>query len=81
MYNLYIKLDDAMMLLQKMMEDSSNPWKEWETIHKKQILEKALCEFPSLPTINLYVIDEMIEESKYHSDKMLLQELKQRLTK
>ena len=55
----YIKLEDVMMLVQKMMKDNSNQWKEWETIHNARILEKVLCEIPSLPTINP---ESMIEE-------------------
>ena len=61
----YIKLEDAMMLVQKMMKDNSNQWKEWETIHNARILEKVLCKITSLPSINPEsIIEEMIEENR-----------------
>ena len=43
-------MNQAINLIDEMIEEVRNPWKEWETMHKTQVLKELRDKLSSLPS-------------------------------
>ncbi len=63
---------NAIKIIDEMIEEVRNPWKEWETMHKTQVLKELRDKISSLPSDTQWIdkLEKELEEEDKDIDSL-----------